>query len=138
MKKKKNKKVRKIFGYHLAIDLFDCDPDVIKNMEKCYVYLSEIPNVLKTNIQSPPFIFYKQNIGLCGWIPIVESGISLYIDFSKNFASTDIYSCTKFDPKEVKDFVVKFFKPKKVKEYYIVRGKKYIHPTKLLEARGLI
>jgi S-adenosylmethionine/arginine decarboxylase-like enzyme len=133
--KKSNKK---IFGYHLAIDLYNCDRKIIRSIENCYRFLDLVPKIIKTNIQSPPFVIYKRNIGFAGWIPVVDSGISLYIHLPTNFATVDIYACRRFDYNEVKKFVIDFFKPEKIQEYRFLRGKKYIHPMELLKARGLI
>lgn len=128
--------IRKIFGYHLALDLYNCNPEVIRNIENCYYYLAILPEIIETGIQSPPFVIYKKDIGFSGWIPVVESGISLYAYFSTNFISIDIYTCKKFDHTKVKKFTVDLFKPKKIKEYYFLRGKEYVHPVDLLRARG--
>jgi S-adenosylmethionine/arginine decarboxylase-like enzyme len=136
--KKSNKKLTKIFGFHLALDLYDCDPQIVRNIEECYRFLALVPEKVETHIQSPPFVIYKKGVGFAGWIPVVESGISLYVYFPTNFATIDIYTCKKFDPKIMKHFVIEFFKPKRIREYYFLRGKKYTPPIELLKVRGLI
>lgn len=123
------KKIRKIFGYHLAMDLYGCQEKVIKNLRLCYHYLDIIPTLLETSVQSPPFIFYDKKVGICGFIPIVESGISLYINFSLKLVSTDIYSCKKFKRKKIEKYIINFFRPKRVFKYYLLRAKDYIHPV---------
>lgn len=131
-----NKKIRKIFGYHLMLDLYNCDPKAVKSLEKCYYYLDVLPEIIGTNKQSPPFIFYTDKkkypdkAGLSGWIPIVESGISIHTIIPTNFISIDVYSCKYFDTKKVKNFTIKIFKPKKIEEKFLLRGKAYIRPSK--------
>jgi S-adenosylmethionine/arginine decarboxylase-like enzyme len=137
-KKTSDKEIRKGFGYHLALDLYNCDPKEIRDTENCYHLLAYLPNIIKTAVQSPPFVIRKKDIGFCGWIPVVESGISLYVYFPTNFVAADIYTCKKFDYKKIKRFVASVFKPKETREYYFLRGEEYIHPTKLLKARGLL
>lgn len=125
------KKSRKIFGYHLALDLFGCNPDAAGDIKNCYQYLDTMPDKMKIHKQSPPFIFYKDNkdqAGLCGWIPIVESGISLYSFFRNNFMAVDIYSCKKFNTNEIVKITTDFFKPKEIKRQYLLRGEEYVHP----------
>lgn len=135
---KTEQKIRKIFGYHLALDLYDCDPEAIRNVDNCYSYLDKLPGIIVTDVQSPPFVVYKEKIGFAGWIPVVESGISLYVYFPSNFICTDIYTCKKFDYEKVKRVTIEIFKPKRIKEQRFLRGEEYVHPTELLEARGLI
>ena len=136
--KKSSKKIKKVFGYHLAMDLYNCDAKVVRSIEECYRFLALVPEKVETNIQSPPFVIYKKGIGFAGWIPVVESGISLYVYFPTNFASVDIYTCKKFDYEAMKKFVIEFFKPEKIKEYRFLRGKEYVPPIELLKVRGLI
>ncbi len=132
---KKSNEQKKIFGYHLALDLYCCNPDKIRRIEYGYSFLNDIPKVIETDIQSPPFIVYKKNIGFAGWIPVVDSGISLYVFFPNNFVSVDIYTCKKFNPLEIKSFTINLFQPQKIREYYFLRGKEYVPPMELLKIK---
>lgn len=128
------KKIKKIFGYHLILDLYHCDPATVGNFEICYFYLDTLPEIIGTHKQSPPFLVwtdekkYPDKAGLSGWIPIVESGISIHTIIPTNFISIDVYSCKKFDPEKIKKFTIKIFKPKRVEEKFFLRGEAYIHP----------
>jgi len=135
---RKKSKSRKIFGYHQILDLYDCDPKAIGNAERCYHYLDAMPGLMGTHKQSEPFVIFKKDIGFSGWVPIVESGVSLYTNIPSRFASVDIYSCKLFDRETLKNLTSGFFRPKKVEEKYYLRGQDYIHPTELLEKRGLL
>ena len=134
MKKSTKKKVRKIFGYHLILDLYKCNPKAVKSLEICYYYLDILPEIIGIHKQSPPYIIYTDEkkypdkAGLSGWIPVVESGISIHTIVPTNFISIDVYSCTKFDTKKIKEFTIKIFKPKKIEEKFFIRGETYIHP----------
>jgi len=130
-------KPRKIFGYHLALDLYDCDEAATRNFKACYYFLDTLPGKIGTNKQASPFVIYSEGLGFSGWVPIVESGFSLYISFPVNFVSFDIYSCKKFDKQRLEKLIIGFFKPKRVKRTFFVRGRDYIHPMKLLKIRGL-
>lgn len=132
---KKSTKKKQTFGYHLALDLYDCDENAIRDIENNYYFLDTIPKIIKTEIQSPPFIIHKKGIGFAGWIPVVESGISLYASFPNNFVSIDVYTCKKFDTKKTKDFAINLFNPKKVKEYYFLRGEDYAPPVELIKLK---
>jgi S-adenosylmethionine decarboxylase len=138
MKKSIPTKPRKIFGYHLALDLYGCDFRTTHDLKKCYQFLDTLPAKIGTNKQAPPFVIYSKLIGFAGWVPIVESGLSLYISFKTNFVSLDIYSCKRFDISETERITTKIFKPDKLKKTFLIRGKEYIHPMELLRTRGLI
>jgi len=122
---KLNKKMKEPFGWHLSLDFYDCDKEIIKDINNCYHFLSSVPDIIKTDIQSPPFIVSKKNIGFAGWIPVVESGISLYIDFSTSFVAIDIYTCKKLDYDSLRKFSAELFKPQYIKENRFLRGNEY-------------
>lgn len=133
-KLKKKKKIRKIFGYHLALDIYDCDPKAVGSLEICYNYLDTLPGIMGTHKQSPPFIIYTDEkkypdkAGLSGWVPIVESGVSIHTLTPTNFISIDVYSCKKFSIEKIKKITLDTFKPKKIEEKFFLRGEEYIHP----------
>lgn len=124
-------KSRKNFGWHLILDLYNCDPKAVGSLEVCYNYLNTMPDLMKVHKQSSPFIVvtdgkkYPDKAGLSGWIPIVESGVSIHTLTPTNFISIDIYSCEKFNPKKLKEFTIKVFKPKGVEEKFFLRGENY-------------
>lgn len=135
MPKKATKlKPRKIFGYHLILDLYGCDPKALDSMSVCYNYLNDMVDLIKVHRQSQPMVVYTDPIkypdkaGISGWIPIVESGFSIHTLTPTRFASIDIYSCKKYDREMVKKFTIKVFKPKEVEEKFFLRGEKYVHP----------
>jgi S-adenosylmethionine decarboxylase len=131
--KKSSEKTRKIFGHHLILDLYNCNSKTVRDIKSCYYFLDIIPGLMGTHKQSQPFVIFTKGVGFSGWVPIVESGVSLYTNIPASFVSVDIYSCKKFDLGKIKKFTFKVFKPKKVKENYVTRGKKYIHPANLFK-----
>lgn len=126
----KNEKF-KPFGYLLTVDLYDCRPGVSDDVQLCYDFLEEIVIVLKMSKQSPPFIFrsdqekYPEKAGLSGWVPLIESGIQIHTLSKKNFISIDVYSCGKFDPKNIGEYCRKYFGAAKAETNYIERGVNY-------------
>lgn len=138
MKKSMEESIRKIFGYHLILDLYRCNQRAVGDIKRCHRFLDVMPDLMVTHKQSQPFVIFTKGIGFSGWVPVVESGVSLYTNIPLSFVSVDIYSCKKFDLEKIKKFTFEMFKPKKIKERYITRGKKYIHPARLLKNRGLI
>lgn len=127
-------KPRKIFGYHLMLDLYECDHNAIISLEVCYNYLNDLADLIGVHKQSPPFVVYTDEkmfpdkAGISAWIPIVESAFSIHTLSKTDFVSIDIYSCKKFNRLQIKNFTIKIFKPKKIEEKFLIRGIKYIHP----------
>lgn len=127
-------KPRKIFGYHLVLDLYGCDKKAIDSMQVCYNYLNDLADLLGVHRQSAPLVFYTDPIkypdkaGISAWIPIVESGFSIHTLTPTRFASIDIYSCKKYNQAKVKNYTITIFKPKEVEEKFFLRGEKYVHP----------
>ena len=120
----------------MVMDCYDCNSKAVGSVEICYYYLDGITEIMKVHKQSPPFVVYTDPIkypdkaGISGWIPIVESGISIHTLTPTNFVSIDVYSCKKYNVEKVRNFTKKFFKPKEIEEKFFLRGEKYVHPTK--------
>jgi len=119
------------FGYELLLDLYDCQPGVCDDLATGYKFLDEIVEYLGMEKQAPPSIFFTDasrfpdKAGLSGWAPLVESSIVIHTLSPKNFISIDIYCCKEFDIERAKEFVKKFFLPKRMDSQFILRGLDY-------------
>lgn len=132
----KMKVPKTVFGYHLVLDCYGCDHKAIGSISICYQYLDAMTAIMKVHKQSAPFVVstdaikYPDKAGISGWVPIVESGISIHTLTPTNFISIDVYSCKKYSLKKVRDFTRKTFSPKEIEEKFFLRGEKYVHPKK--------
>jgi len=83
-------------------------------------YFKKISKELKLKIYGKPIIFSpegrgkKINQGYDAFIPLIDSGISLYVWCNEKFFSIIIYTCKKFDEKKAINFTKKFFKSNKL------------------------
>lgn len=83
-------------------------------------FFKEITKKLKLKVYGNPIIFSpggkgkKENQGYDAFIPLVDSGISLYIWSNAKFLSLIIYTCKQFDEKKALSVTKKFFKTKKI------------------------
>jgi len=122
---------RKVFGYLLALDLYDCPQEVLESLEVGYQFLEQLVAELNMVAQSPPFIFlsdakkYPDKAGLSGWVPLIESGITLHTLLPTSFATIDVYSCKYVPPAETIAFAHRFFRPGKIEATYLYRGRSY-------------
>lgn len=135
------------FGYHLMLELYGCDLEKMKDFDICYSYLENIPNVLETNLQSSPFLIrtdgrrYPDKAGFSGWVPVVDSGISIHTLDPACFISIDIYTCkhlTKKIIEKIKEYTTECFKPKDIEEKFILRGTKYKVPEEIIKKRQIV
>ena len=120
----------KVFGFHLMLDCYSCSPDKLDNIDACYEFLERLVDEIGAEKQTQPYVFrtpehFKGKEGLSGWVPIVESGISIHTLTGSRFVSLDVYSCREFDNNKIVSFTQKFFDPEEIEPNYILRGRKY-------------
>jgi S-adenosylmethionine decarboxylase len=122
------------FGYMLTLDLYRCKPSACVDLALCYRFLDDLVDTLHMHRQAPPFIFRHdaragpERAGISGWVPLIESGIQIHTLVRPRFVSVDIYSCGRFDPEGVREFVRPYFEPEDVETNFILRGTKYHLP----------
>lgn len=122
--------LRKAFGYHLMLDCYRCAPDKLDCIDACYEFLERLVDEIGAEKQTQPYVFrtpehFKGKEGLSGWVPIVESGISIHTLTGSRFISLDVYSCRQFNNDQIMAFTKQFFEPEEIESNFILRGKKY-------------
>ena len=122
------------FGYHLTLDLYDCNPKLLGNMEHCYNSLIQMASLLDMKLLSPPFVVSassnelaggKDPGGFSGFVIIYESHISLHTFVKRGFVSVDVYSCKKFDESTAIKHFKELFESKDEEVNFIKRGSRY-------------
>ena len=118
------------YGFHLMLDCYRCDPDKLNDIDACYNFLDRLVDNIGMQKQTQPYVFrtpesFVGQKGLSGWVPIVESGISIHTLTETNFISLDVYSCRRFDIQEAISFTQKIFNPEEIETNFVLRGKKY-------------
>jgi len=80
-------------------------------------YLLELPKHLNLRTYGEPIVFAPEsgmgkgeNAGFDGFIPLIDSGISLYVWSAACFFSAVLYTCKYFDEKAATDFTREYFK----------------------------
>jgi len=127
------KRQKRVFGYELLVDCYNTKEGACSDLEHCYSFLDKLVDFIGMEKQAPPQVFrtdrkkYPDKAGLSGWVPLVESSIVIHTLTKTDFVSVDVYSCGKFDPKKVVQFVKKYFKPKKIETQLVERGKHYYY-----------
>ncbi len=78
-------------------------------------YFESITNELSLRMYGKPIIFSpggtgkKENQGYDAFVPLIDSGISLYVWSNRKFVSCIIYTCKGFDEDRAIAFTKKFF-----------------------------
>lgn len=121
---------QRAFGFHLMLDCYNCNPDRLDDIEACYRFLDSLVTIIKMTKQTQPYVFrtpdgFVGKEGLSGWVPLVESGISLHTLIESRFISLDVYSCKEFDCQKVIAFTQQTFHPAEIEQNHILRGRKY-------------
>lgn len=122
----------KPFGYSLHFDMYGVEPSICDDLGFCHDALVDLVKHLKMHQQSPPFIFRTppelnpDMVGLSGWVPLIQSGISIHTLTKHGFVSFDIYTCGELDQEAVIGFLCNRFRPDHYdKPHLIARGTEY-------------
>ncbi len=92
----------------------DVDKKVIKD------YFKRITRSLKLKMYGDPIIFStggkgkKINQGYDAFVPLIDSGISVYIWSNAKFLSIVVYTCKSFDDNKAVKVIKEFFKVKEI------------------------
>lgn len=79
-------------------------------------YFKEICNRLNLRMYGAPIIFSpgeqgkEENQGYDAFVPLIDSGISIYVWTNKKFVSIVLYTCKKFDTEQAVRSTSEFFK----------------------------
>jgi S-adenosylmethionine/arginine decarboxylase-like enzyme len=119
------------FGRSLHVDLYGVRREICENLGFCYDLLDELTARLGMHQQAPPYIFHSpeeqfpDKAGLSGWVPLIESGISLHTLTVKEFVTIDIYTCGSLDVAEALRFLCERLRPASHEHHYLIRGTRY-------------
>ncbi len=118
------------YGPHLMLDLNECNPDILDNLDACFKLLNELPPKIGMNKITQPYVFRYQgrfpgDDGITGVVIIAESHISLHTYPQKKFVFVDLFSCKEFDTQLAQDYIIEYFQSKAPVVHLIERGKDF-------------
>jgi S-adenosylmethionine/arginine decarboxylase-like enzyme len=126
------------FGRSLHVDLYGVDSARCDDLSYCYQLLDDLVKHLGMHKQSPPYLFrspdeqFPDKAGLSGWVPLIESGISLHTLTLRGFVTIDIYTCGCLDVLAALTFLSERLCPSSFEQQYLLRGTTY-YDTPTLE-----
>jgi len=114
------------YGMEVILDLYGCDPRVIKSRSALRKFVDRMCKLLKMKKFGKTLIphFGHNSSKTSGYslLQFIEtSSITWHFSDSKGSAYMNIFSCQYFDAKKAISFTKKFFKAKKVKARTLVR-----------------
>lgn len=109
-------------GRHLLLELFDCDPDVINNLEAVKSAMIEAAGQAQATIAD--VVFHEFNpFGISGLVVIEKSHLSVHTWPEHRYAAVDIFFCGDILQPEVAAFyLVEKFKPERTNAAEFKRG----------------
>jgi S-adenosylmethionine/arginine decarboxylase-like enzyme len=119
------------FGQSLHVDLYGVRPELCDDLSFCYALLDDLTVFLDMHKQSPPFLFrsptdfFPDKAGLSGWVPLIESGISIHTLTLQEFVTIDIYTCGELHVEKALAFVSERLQSSHYEHHYLVRGLEY-------------
>ena len=116
----------KAYWGELILDLYDCNPKIIRSKKKILEYTNKICNLIKMKKYGKPLIerfgFGKDFTVGYSLVQLIEtSSITAHFSELCNRAYINIFSCKLFNHKIATDFTKKFFKAKKFKNRILIR-----------------
>jgi len=117
---------KKIYGKELILDLYNCDPKIIRSKKKILEYSDKLCDLLKVKKYGKPicerFALHLDHAAGYSLVQLIESS-SITGHFSElwNRAFINIFSCKSFDDKIATNFTKKFFGAKKIKNRVLIR-----------------
>ncbi len=121
---------RSAFGFHYMLDCYNCSPTYLDDIGYCYEFLDRLVDEIGATKQTQPYVFrtpegFEGKEGLSGWVPIVESGISIHTLTATCYISLDVYSCREFDNDRILAYTQRAFLPESIETRFVLRGTRY-------------
>jgi len=119
-------KKRRIYGYELTLDLFECDLRILSSKKKLQTYVTQLCKLIKMKKYGKTLLPYfgEKEPYTKGYslVQLIETSsiTGHFSDFWKT-AYINIFSCRKFSDKKALAFTKKFFRAKRVKSRLLIR-----------------
>ncbi len=100
------------WGLLTSLDVYDCDPDVIRDGEAIARYAKELCDLLEVKAYGPPQVIHFGRGEVEGYslVQLIETSlISGHFANESNRAFIDIFSCRYYDPRQAAEFTRDFF-----------------------------
>lgn len=119
-------KKERIYGYELILDLYECDPEIIRSKKALQEYIDKLCKLIRMKKYGktliPHFGDKKPYTKGYSLVQLIEtSSITGHFSELWNSAHINIFSCKKYDEKKAAEFTKKFFQAKRITKRFILR-----------------
>ena len=109
-------------GTHLLVELRDCNPDILKSLEKVRNALVSAAKEAKATIVDISFHEFNP-FGISGVVVIAESHLTIHTWPEYNYAAVDIFTCGDLiKPEEAASYLIQQFECKNPSIVEMKRG----------------
>lgn len=102
------------WGISTSVDVYDCSPDMIKDPECIKNFVSRVSEKLGIiDTENAPLVYYDETETAAGFSmtrSIETSRISGHFAHATNAAYLDIFFCNKYEPRELAEFSLSYFR----------------------------
>lgn len=93
-------------GIHLIVDLWEADPNILKNSEQVRSCLITAAKTAGATVLSDSFHYFGEECGVTGIVVLAESHISIHTWPEERYAAVDIFMCGTCDPRTAVGVIV--------------------------------
>jgi S-adenosylmethionine/arginine decarboxylase-like enzyme len=127
MRNQKKENPKKSYGQELILDLYDCDPKVIRSKKKLQEFVDQLCRLIQMKKYGRTIIphFGHNHPKAAGYslVQLIEtSSITGHFSELWNSAYINIFSCKPFEVQKTTKFTKDFFRAKRVKKRVVVRN----------------
>ncbi len=106
-----------IWGLACSFDIYDCDPETIRNADKIKQFVKELCDLIEMKrFGETQVVHFGEDEKVAGYsmVQLIETSlISAHFANLTNTTYLDVFSCKPYDPATVKEFATKFFNGKR-------------------------
>jgi len=110
----KEAKMKSVWGIAASIDIYDCDPEIIRSADKIRQFVSELCDLIEMKkFGDTEVIHFGEEERVAGFsmVQLIETSlISAHFANLTNTVYLDVFSCKTYNPAIVEEFACKFFK----------------------------
>jgi len=109
-------------GMHVVLDLYECDPEILDDMERIEEILTKAAEVANATIIDKRFHKFSPQ-GVSGVVVVSESHIAIHTWPEHGYAAVDVYTCGDHTmPLKASEYIIKELKCKKPTLVKLDRG----------------
>lgn len=109
-------------GMHVVLDLYECDPQILDDIEKIEEILTKAAEVANATIIDKRFHKFSPQ-GVSGVVVVSESHVAIHTWPEHGYAAVDVYTCGDHTmPLKASEYIIKELKCKRPTVVKLDRG----------------